>query len=564
MLVLFETPAGHALFKLLDSAKLSTASATDVESESAIKKLVRLKAFQRFEDTTAALAAATALVESKPSKDLRKFLKAEAGKSEEICVGDVKLGAAIKEKTGIQCVFSQDVANLMRGIRSNIEVLLEGSEEGEAGTADGRKAMVLGLAHSLSRYKLKFSPDKVDQMIISSIGLLDEIDKEINTYAMRLREWYGWHFPEMGKIIAENVPYARAVDLMGMRTNAKNLDFSSILPEETEEELKEAAEISMGTEISDEDILNIKSLVTQVVTLSEYRMTLYEYLRNRMTAIAPNLTVMVGELVGARLIAHAGSLLNLAKYPASTVQILGAEKALFRALKTKHATPKYGLLYHASLVGSAAPKHKGKISRSLASKCSLSIRVDALGDNNEDAEVGHKGRMAVEARLRQLDGKQEFAISKLGRGAGDRTEKAEPGAAAGKKYNEAGDMVIPKTNGNGNSEDKLVEEEKSAKRDKKSAKKEKKAKKSKKSHDSDDDDDGEGDAEMKDEEEEVEKEVGETTPMKMKKEKKEKKSSSKKEKRKRESTAGDDEKSSSKKSDKKSKKKRKSSGGDSD
>lgn len=80
-----------------------------------------------------------------------------------------------------------------------------------------------------------------------------------------------------------------------------------------------------------------------------------------MNAIAPNLTTIVGELVGARLISHAGSLVNLAKYPASTVQILGAEKALFRALKTKHATPKYGLIFHASLVGQAAPKVKGKV-----------------------------------------------------------------------------------------------------------------------------------------------------------------------------------------------------------
>ena len=79
-----------------------------------------------------------------------------------------------------------------------------------------------------------------------------------------------------------------------------------------------------------------------------------------MAAIAPNLTVLVGDLVGARLIAHAGSLLNLAKHPASTVQILGAEKALFRALKTRQDTPKYGLIYHASMVGQAAPKHKGK------------------------------------------------------------------------------------------------------------------------------------------------------------------------------------------------------------
>lgn len=102
----------------------------------------------------------------------------------------------------------------------------------------------------------------------------------------------------------------------------------------------------MGTEISDSDINHINSLCDQVIAISAYRAQLAEYLRNRMNAIAPNLTALVGELVGARLISHAGSLLSLAKHPASTVQILGAEKALFRALKTKHDTPKYGLIYH--------------------------------------------------------------------------------------------------------------------------------------------------------------------------------------------------------------------------
>ena len=102
----------------------------------------------------------------------------------------------------------------------------------------------------------------------------------------------------------------------------------------------------MGTEMSDSDITHIHSLCDQVISISQYRSQLAEYLRNRMGAIAPNLTALVGELVGARLISHAGSLLNLAKHPASTVQILGAEKALFRALKTKHDTPKYGLIYH--------------------------------------------------------------------------------------------------------------------------------------------------------------------------------------------------------------------------
>ena len=132
----------------------------------------------------------------------------------------------------------------------------------------------------------------------------------------------------------------------GFRTNAATTDFAAILPEDLEAVLKAAAEISMGTEISESDIAHIHSLCDQVISISQYRSQLAEYLRNRMNAIAPNLTVLVGELVGARLISHAGSLLNLAKHPASTIQILGAEKALFRALKTKHDTPKYGLIYH--------------------------------------------------------------------------------------------------------------------------------------------------------------------------------------------------------------------------
>ena len=132
------------------------------------------------------------------------------------------------------------------------------------------------------------------------------------------------------KIITDNVAYARTVLTAGLRPNFASTDLKAVLPEEIEAEVKEAAEISMGTEISDTDLGNIRHLAEQVVAISNYRAELYDYLKNRMGAIAPNLTVMVGELVGARLIAHAGSLLSLAKHPASTVQILGAEKALFR------------------------------------------------------------------------------------------------------------------------------------------------------------------------------------------------------------------------------------------
>ena len=278
--------------------------------------------------------------------------------------------------------------------------------------------MSLGLSHSLSRHKLKFSPDKVDTMIIQAISLLDDLDKELNTYAMRVREWYGWHFPEVAKIINDNVAYSKVVLQMGMRTNSKDTDLSAILPEEIEGAVKAAAEISMGTEITEEDLDSIKSLAEQVVSFSEYRQQLATYLSNRMQAIAPNLTALVGELVGARLIAHAGSLMNLAKSPASTIQILGAEKALFRALKTKHDTPKYGLIFHASLVGQATGKNKGKIARMLAAKASLSLRVDTLSDwgtggegkgsepsEEEKRAIGLDARVRLEQRLRHLEGK---------------------------------------------------------------------------------------------------------------------------------------------------------------
>jgi nucleolar protein 58 len=260
------------------------------------------------------------------------------------------------------------------------------------------KTMTLALSHGLSRYKLKFSVDKVDTMIIQAISLLDDLDKELNNYMMRLREWYGWHFPELSKIITDNLIYAKTVLKIGMRTKTAATDLSDILTEEIEKDVKEAAEISMGTEINETDEKYISNLATQIVELAEYRESLSEYLKNRMNAIAPNLTVMLGELVGARLISHAGSLVNLAKYPASTVQILGAEKALFKAIRTKHNTPKYGLIYQASLVSQAPAKVKGKISRTLASKCSLCIRVDALGEE-ENAEMGVQSREFVEKRI---------------------------------------------------------------------------------------------------------------------------------------------------------------------
>ncbi|XP_069579413.1 nucleolar protein 58 isoform X2 [Brachyistius frenatus] len=470
MLVLFETAAGYAIFKVLDESKLQQVDSLYKEFETPEKanKVVKLKHFEKFQDTTEALAAATALTEGKIGKSLKKALKKVVAKEahEQLAISDAKLGGVIKEKLDLQCVHSPAVAELMRCIRSQMESLITGLPAREM------SAMSLGLAHSLSRYKLKFSPDKVDTMIVQAISLLDDLDKELNNYIMRCREWYGWHFPELGKVVTDNLVYCKTVRKIGDRTNVAGSDLSDVLPEEIEAEVKLAAEISMGTEVSEQDIGNIGHLCDQVIEISEYRTQLYDYLKNRMMAIAPNLTVMVGELVGARLISHAGSLLNLAKHPASTVQILGAEKALFRALKTHKDTPKYGLIYHASLVGQTTAKNKGKISRMLAAKSALAIRYDALGEDT-NAEMGIENRAKLEVRLRQLEDKGIRRISGTGK-AMAKADKYQHKSEV-RIYDPSGDSTIPSTSKKRKFEE--VEEEQAAGGSATPAVKSKKAKK---------------------------------------------------------------------------------------
>jgi len=478
MLVLFETPAGYAVFKLLDEGKLAKSDSLyeDFESLDKANKIVKLKKFQKFEDTTEALAAATALVEGKMSKSLKKLLKKVVAEDahEKLAVADAKLGNVIKEKLEMACVHDSKVGELMRCIRSQASGLISGLPDKEM------SAMELGLAHSLSRYKLKFSPDKIDTMIVQAVNLLDDLDKELNNYIMRCREWYGWHFPELSKIITDNLAFVRTVQVMGTRDNAKHVDLSDILPEEVEEKVKEAAEISMGTEISDEDILNIKHLCIQVVEIQEYRTQLYEYLKNRMIAIAPNLTILVGELVGARLISHAGSLMNLAKHPASTVQILGAEKALFKALKTKHDTPKYGLIYHAQLVGQASSKLKGKVSRMLAAKAAIATRVDALGEET-NTDLGIEHRAKVESRIRQLEGGAVAQIS----GSAKKSAKFDKyeNKAEVVEYKAAADVTIKRKSEADTDEEEEKPKAKKIKVEEEEAKSEKKKKKKDKSAD---------------------------------------------------------------------------------
>ncbi|KAG6007403.1 Nucleolar protein 58 [Claviceps lovelessii] len=408
LFVLAETPAGYGLFKAADKKLFKNEDlAAELGRPEKLVEMLKLKKFVKFDSAAMALEEAASLKEGKVPELLTTLLdEIKSEKKASLAVADMKLGTAISNlpQFNISAVAGSNTMEVFRGIREHLSSLIPGLEQSIV------DRMSLGLSHSMSRHKLKFSADKVDSMIIQAVKLLDDMDKELNVYAMRTKEWYGWHFPEMAKILNDNLAYARVILAVGMRTNVSDTDLSEILPEEVEVAIKAAAEISMGTEIMDEDLENIKLLAEQVIKYSEYRAELSSYLETRMRAIAPNLSALVGYLVGARLIAHAGSLINLAKSPGSTIQILGAEKALFRALKTKHDTPKYGLIYHSSLIGQATGRNKGKIARMLAAKTALGLRVDALGDNDEEDEeeramLGLSARIKLENRLRKLEGK---------------------------------------------------------------------------------------------------------------------------------------------------------------
>merc|ERR1719419_1997929 len=243
-------------------------------------------------------------------------------------------------------------------------------------------------------------------MIIQSIALLDQLDKDVNTFAMRIREWYSYHFPELIKIVPENALYARVVKLIKNRKEVAQdhlEELEAILMDSARAQaVIDASKSSMGMDISPVDLLNIDMFASRVIGLTDYRKELSAYLQSKMALVAPNLATLIGDTVGARLISHAGSLTNLAKAPASTVQILGAEKALFRALKTRGNTPKYGLIFHSSFIGRAGAKNKGRISRYLANKCSIASRIDCFSETSTKL-FGEKLKEQVEDRLKFYD-----------------------------------------------------------------------------------------------------------------------------------------------------------------
>ena len=469
---LYECSLGYALFEILGYEEITQNSEEFQQSimdYKKVSKIIKKIAFMPFKTSEQALENTKMVNDCEISPELKSFLKEyfpknKSDKNKLGCV-DKNFSQKISELLNIKTVVGEFLIEIQRAIRVHISKFL-GIDDTTVTKSE------LGLAHAYSRFKCMFDVNRQDKPVIQSIALIDLLDKDINSFCMRIKEWFSWHFPELGKIISDNYLYIRIVNLIEQRKKLienkdelkPKLDEITLDPE-ISKQIIDSALISMGSDISQVDLLNIKYFSDRVDNLIKYREKLSNYLREKTQNLAPNTSALVGETVTARLISHSGSLSTLAKYPASTIQILGAEKALFRALKTRSATPKYGLLYHSSFIGKAKMKNKGKISRYLANKLAMCSRIDAFSKDVSN-DYGNELRNQIDERLKYLDSGDKPRKNI------DVMKKVEMQLMNKKRKKPDEDEKKDKKNKDESSDDESSEEIKKKKKDKKKKKKE--------------------------------------------------------------------------------------------
>ena len=224
---------------------------------------------------------------------------------------------------------------------------------------------------------IRETSSRPDLHLVQAIQALDDTDKYLNITATRTSEWYGLHFPELTQMVQDNIALCKLISDVGSRDmfSSDNLAGRGFTDKKVEAILT-ARDRSKGGTISEGDLGRVRSLASLAVQLGSIRDGLNGYVESQMKKVAPNVAEVAGATIGARLMAKAGGLDRLAVLPASTIQILGAEKALFRSLRTGARPPKHGILFQHQAVHTAPKWQRGKIARTLANKIAIAARVD--------------------------------------------------------------------------------------------------------------------------------------------------------------------------------------------
>jgi len=352
------------------------------------------------------------LFSKEPQTAAKTLLKIEAGKLTDEIASLVK---TLEGEGYDNFVFEN--ANLAKEVQEKLNVKVETSKPSEAGESFRSKterfAVETGFVKDaeefslwmhnvtmeITKLRVKGAVEKRDLVVAQAIQTLDELDKTINMLMARVREWYGIHFPELDRLLEKHETYARLVVKLGSKGNftVKKLEKEEV-PHAKAEGIAKVAEKSMGADLADADLKQIQALCKDIIHLYKLRQDLETYLDSTMEEVAPNTKYLVGSLLGARLIAVAGGLTNLAKRPASTIQVLGAEKALFRSLKTGTRPPKHGLIFQHTLLHDAKRWQRGKIARAVAGKLAIAARADAFGGRH----IGGELKASMEKRIDEI------------------------------------------------------------------------------------------------------------------------------------------------------------------
>ena len=353
---------------------------TDVLGFLAVDENGRVVDKELFERNLDAVAAKLLELEkSNPVPELLKLVE-RVGKMGTVVVEDPELARKLVMATKLEVV-AESPAPLLVEVRRNFwdkylpELGLSGEEY---------RKFLFEVSDLVTRLKLRQAVEKRDLFIAQAISALDDVDKILNLIASRIREWYGLHFPELEELVRDNKEYVKIVYHIGHRSKISEEVLRKVLPDLPEERVKkivEAAKKSIGAEMSEWDLDQIKAYAEVFLKLDAYRESLATYIDEAMKDVAPNIRELVGPLLGARLIKLAGGLTRMAFLPASTIQVLGAEKALFRALRTGGKPPKHGVIFQYPEIFRAPRWQRGKIARALAAKLAIAAKADAFTGN---------------------------------------------------------------------------------------------------------------------------------------------------------------------------------------
>ncbi|MEM2961792.1 MAG: C/D box methylation guide ribonucleoprotein complex aNOP56 subunit [Candidatus Bathyarchaeia archaeon] len=373
--------------------------------------------WERFEDVEEAAESMVGVDRGLLSRPLGRLLPRL--RSYELIVTDNPGVMNILQREGlkVELVKSSDV---IRGFRGSLaEYALK---EGLISSIKDLDELERKILYEMAKIRVRGVSARRDLYAAQMIRALDDIDKSINVFSGRIREWYGLHFPELDKMVDSHELYAKLVLKMGRRSgwSVEALNSIGITGGEAERLLGAAAN-SMGGDISDEDLEVLRSFCRATLELYDLRGEIALSLERAMMESTPNLASVIGPTIAARLISLAGGIDNLAKMPASTIQVLGAEKALFRALRTGSRPPKHGVIFQYAPLHQSPRWQRGKIARALAAKIAIAARLDAYNGEFRGGEL----REDLERRIAEIRSRYKSPPRKVkrrgGRGKGKTT-----------------------------------------------------------------------------------------------------------------------------------------------